>query len=61
MRLMNVDQANSSVLARPQAYKIPIYTDLHDEMVCSGMEMFIALMGHRAGIKAHAAVSFRSN
>lgn len=28
MRLMNVDQANSSVLARQKAYKIPIYTDL---------------------------------
>lgn len=29
MRLMNVDKANSSVLARPQAYKILLYTYLH--------------------------------
>ena len=26
------------------------------EMVCSEMEIFIVLTGHRAGIKAHAAV-----
>lgn len=62
MRLMNVDRANSSVLARPQAYKIPIYIQTcTDEMLCGKMEMFIALMGHQAKLKAHAAVFFSSN
>lgn len=62
MRLMNVDRANSSVLARPQAYKIPIYIQTcTDEMLCGKMEMFIGLMGHQAKLKAHAAVFFSSN
>lgn len=53
MRLMNVDQANSSVLASLQAYKIPIYCiqTCMGEMVCSKMEIFIVLMGHHAGVK----------
>lgn len=59
MRLMNVDQANSSVLARPQAYKIPIYKQTcMDETLCGKVEIFIALMGHQAKLKAHAAVFF---
>lgn len=41
--------------------KYPYIQTCMDEMVCSKMEMFIALMGHRAGIKAHAAVFSRSN
>lgn len=38
--------------------KYPYTQTCMDEMVCSKMEVFIALMGHRAGVKAHAAVFF---
>lgn len=44
MRLMNVDQANSSVLARPQPIKYAYIQTCMDEMVCSNMAVFIALL-----------------
>lgn len=41
--------------------KYPYTQTCMDEMVCSKMEMFIVLMGHRVRIKVHATVVFRSN
>lgn len=61
MRLMNVDQANSSVLARPQPIKYAYIQTCMDEMVCSNMAVFIALLRYWIRIKAHTAVSFFSN
>lgn len=55
MRLTNVDRANSSVLAKAQAYEIPIYMYGPARMLLGGrMETFIALLGRGAKLKAHA-------
>lgn len=55
MRLTNVDRANSCVLAKPQAYKIPIWTYEPTWMSCFGGKWKCSLLlGHGAKLKAHA-------
>ena len=57
MRLMNVDEVNSSALTTPQNYKIPIYI-YGRETVGRQMDMFIVLTGTPTAIESLAALLF---